>query len=481
MNQLHPGVYVVDSLPKDVPTRPVGAAIPGFVGIAEKGPINTATYITSWAHFVREFGSFLKDAYLAYAVRSYFANGGTVCWVTRVSAIDEQKKIVAKTATATATDGGEPGVVVLEFAAPTPGTWGNDLGYSITAQETTYTLTLYENGIKIADYLNCTPATAESKVVDALIKITVKDKVTMPAATEGIVKLTGGSNGDEGITDNDFIGDPAIHSGLYAFDAIKGAVNISIPGGTTVSIHNAITSYVGNDGFRFGILDAPMGKTPTEMAQYKATINSSKYAAIYYPWITALDPIGEGKTPTILLPPSGHIAGVYSKINATRGIAKAPAGVETALGNAIGLEWYITDAEQDILDPISVNCIRLLDNEGIVVWGNNCLDGTQINHQLLQIYIKTWFDANFKWVVFEPIDDRILGPSGLVTMTGNAFMSRLLAEGAFDEAAPMPFFVQCDRENNPKEQTDNNHLQIDVGYARKGLAKMVTISIGITR
>src|SRR6185369_15145411 len=90
---------------------------------------------------------------------------------------------------------------------------------------------------------------------------------------------------------------------------------------------------------------------------------------VYYPYVLAQDPLGVGSNPRILLPPSGFMAGVYARIDNSRGVFKAPAGLEAGTFGAVGTAANVSDTEQDQLNPVGVNVIRAIPGAGIVSWG----------------------------------------------------------------------------------------------------------------
>ena len=82
---LAPGVYVEEIEIGAKPIEGVSTSTLGFVGMAEKGDLNTATIITNWGQFVEKFGRYTSDRpHLAPAVYGFFANGGSRCYVVRV-------------------------------------------------------------------------------------------------------------------------------------------------------------------------------------------------------------------------------------------------------------------------------------------------------------------------------------------------------------------------------------------------------------
>lgn len=97
-NYLSPGVYQAPPTPKDDDIRLVRTDIAGFVGYAERGPVAPADSpslpdptvlairLTSWNDYRTKFGGMTEYGYMPYAVRAFFENGGTTCYVVRVAA-----------------------------------------------------------------------------------------------------------------------------------------------------------------------------------------------------------------------------------------------------------------------------------------------------------------------------------------------------------------------------------------------------------
>lgn len=119
-----PGVYyqTVDvSEPTELGIR---TDIAGFVGIAERGPIDTAVPVESWRQFEACFGGFTSVGYLAYSVRSFFENGGRRCWVVRVASKDEVAGVSTSFVRLLSNSGTTTSWIVN---ATSPGSWGNAL------------------------------------------------------------------------------------------------------------------------------------------------------------------------------------------------------------------------------------------------------------------------------------------------------------------------------------------------------------------
>lgn len=486
MPTLHPGLYIRDTTsPAERPVRLASTSVAAFVGVTQKGPVATATLITSWSQFVRTFGTYLTgEYYLAYAVRAFFANGGTRCYVTRVVHFSGDPSAKSSTpATHTFTDGaGEP-TNVLTVTASSDGDWGESISVGITNNTTTFDVEVKYGTVVMEKFFKQTMATIANNIngVSEYITVTVLDATKLPA-TAASTALTSGDNGLTGIADADYVGTSVTMHGLYSFDGLD--INmVAVPGVTTSTVHAGLITYASTRGDCIAILDSVKAATVSATIATKTALTASDYAAFYFPWVVIADPIGTGVNPQRTVPPSGFVAGIYARIDNARGVWKAPAGTETALVDVIRLERAVSDVDQDSLNPEGVNCLRTFPNVGTISWSDRTMSGLYINHIRLKLFIKKTFQSSFAWVVFEPIDSAILGPTGSVESSGNAFMRGLYQKGAFDDevAEPDAYHVLCRRDNNPTSQTNAGQLNIQVAYKNKGVAEFVTIDIGLKR
>ena len=160
-----------------------------------------------------------------------------------------------------------------------------------------------------------------------------------------------------------------------------------------------------NMGDRMAILDAPPNLLPQDILEWRMNTAGydSKFATLYYPWIEVMDPIS--KAP-MMVPPSGHVAGIWARTDSTRGVHKAPAN-EVVLG-ANGLGFQITGDEQGGLNKVGINCIRSFPGRGIRVWGARTLSSDPewryLNVRRLFNYISESIMEGTQWAVFEPND-----------------------------------------------------------------------------
>ena len=242
------------------------------------------------------------------------------------------------------------------------------------------------------------------------------------------------------------------------------------------AVQTAMMNHCELMGDRVAILDAPPGMNAQQIREWRQSKAryDSKYATLYWPWIRVFDP-SSGKN--ISIPPSGHIAGVWSRSDDERGVHKAPAN-EVVRG-AISLDINITKGEHDQLNPVGINCIRAFPGRGIRVWGARTVSSEPewryLNVRRLFNYIEESIFEGTQWVVFEPNDERLWGK---VNRTISAFLFNVWNSGAlFGETASQAFYVKCDEETNPPEVRDVGQLVIEIGIAPVKPAEFVIFRI----
>jgi len=196
---------------------------------------------------------------------------------------------------------------------------------------------------------------------------------------------------------------------------------------------------------------------------------------VYFPHLRVRDPVtGE----IVSVPPSGHMAGIWARTDATRGVHKAPAN--EAVRGALDLTYRLTDAEQGELNSAGVNCIRLFSDSGIRVWGARTLADSADEHRYLNVrrllnYLEESILKGTRWVVFEP-NDQSLWKS--IIKDVHAFLTRAWRSGALMGSTPEEaFFVKCDSETNPPEVVDAGQVVCLIGVAPVKPAEFVIFRI----
>lgn len=272
---------------------------------------------------------------------------------------------------------------------------------------------------------------------------------------------------------------------LQAFgllDRLRDVNIVAVPGIGTKPVVDFGGSYCRNRADCFYVADLPSTVVTREEAQSFVaglTVKGS-YGAAYFPWLTMVDPTGASPDP-VPVPPSGFVTGIYARIDARRGVWKAPAGTEANVGGAVGLATQLTDAEQDTLNPIGVNAIRFFPSSGIVVWGARTL-ATQSDPEYryipirrLAIFLEQSIYNGIQWAVFEPNDEDLWAS---LRLNIGAFMLTQFRAGAFQgDTASKAFFVKCDAQTNPQEQIDAGIVTVLVGFAPLRPAEFVVVRI----
>ena len=486
METLHPGIYLQE-IPGENPIEGVSTSTGAFVGVTERGPIGKSGFVTSWKDFQKQYGGYLEDSYLPYAVRGFFENGGTRAFISRVVHFENNSGTFVKTSSPASYDlEATGGTVIGTFDAFSDGTWGNDVEVEITAGKETgqVNVLVYEDSVLVEKFENIPYAELDDTINagSTLIKYTSLDETV--AVPVGKFRLAGGTDGLEDLTSNDYIGDEALLNGLHAFD--NDPINIvAIPGITDVATHIGIMTYVEKRKDCTAIIEAPFGLKPLDAVEYaNVTANiASARMAIFYSWIQVSDPIGVGKNPTKYIPPSGHIMGIYARTDNTRGVWKAPAGLEAVVRGAIGLEYNVNDAEQDMMNPEGVNAIRSFEGEGIIVWGSrtraSLAEWKYIAVRRSADYVGQSILAGTRWAVFEP-NDQVLW--GKITNVVSAFLRNYWRAGGLRGTTEKEaFFVECNSTTTTPDDIDVGRLYCNVGICPQKPAEFIIFRLSLMK
>jgi uncharacterized protein len=234
----------------------------------------------------------------------------------------------------------------------------------------------------------------------------------------------------------------------------------------------------------FLLVDVPEAVDDAEAMQDWMAANSlvrHPNAAVFFPRVLQPDPYAEYRGRSVGA--SGTVAGVFARIDAKRGVWKAPAGVEAKLSGVTGLDAQLTDARNGILNPLGINCLRDFPIHGRVVWGARTLLGANeaasqwkyIPVRRLALFLEESLFRGTKWVVFEPNDEPLWAK---IRKNVGAFMLDLFRQGAFQGDTPdKAFFVKCDYDNNPATDRNRGIVNIDVGFAPLKPAEFVYLRI----
>jgi phage tail sheath protein FI len=491
----YPGVYIVEK-PSGVRTiMGVATSVTAFIGGARKGPTARAVSINNVTDYERYFGQPHTDSYLGYAVSHFFGNGGSEARVVRVTHPD------AKPA-----EGAGGGLTVRASSA---GTWGNTVQVVITALQADAT----KFSLRVEDVSEQQANPTRPAVVletynglsmnadDPRYVRNVVDEASLflqwvsndQQASTTMFALSGGEDGPAPVLktdDPEFLNavNPDRPGGrppaLDALDRLDIFNLLCVAGMTDEGTLSRLQKFC-EDKRAFLIADcrqeADLQSFPNGPPDTLVSSASVKNAAFYFPWVKAADPLK--KNALRPFPPSGFIAGVYARTDATRGVWKAPAGTEAALNGSAGLTFVMTDLENGRLNPKAVNCLRQFPVYGRVVWGARTLDGADerasdhkyIPVRRLTLYIEESLYKGTKWAVFEPNDEPLWAQ---LRLNIGSFMHDLFRQGAFQGRSPREaYFVKCDKETTTQSDINRGIVNVLVGFAPLKPAEFVVITI----
>jgi phage tail sheath protein FI len=269
-------------------------------------------------------------------------------------------------------------------------------------------------------------------------------------------------------------------TGLDVLEQVDEVAIVAAPGFSDAASYDALLEHCERLEDRVAILDAPAQVTDIDSltkvatapggggananAGLRARQSENGYGAYYFPWLIVRDPLAPGAL--VNAPPSGHVAGIWARTDAARGVHKAPANA--AVRGALNLTYHVSRAEQAVLNPAGVNCIRFFGSEGILVWGARTLaaagsEWRYLNVRRLFNVIKESIALNTRWIVFEP-NDYTLWKS--IRRDIRAFLMVLWRDGALMGRTPdEAFFVKCDEETNTPDVVDAGRVVTLIGVA----------------
>lgn len=535
-----PGVYVEEIDRGSRPIDGVSTAIAGFVGFTEDvrggAELFKPMLVTNWTQYLNYFARHNSDgftdfnAYMPFAVYGYFMNGGGRCWVTSIGTqlpgapqpTQQQPAIVRVPRRGNRPSlnftlrpeqaAGGPIHIMISDGTPRALPEGTEGEPSANTGEY-FTLQLRRGDEVLEQYENLTmnpdpPSQVATYVVNALrssMYVAIADQAqpgqplarrpvngqydlspplvasTLDSFSRDVEGVRDDRTGVRGIFEIDEITMLACPDLMRVYEA--QAMNLEqVHGIMELMVSMCEGSASGdapNPPNRMVVFDPPPDRVkPQDVVEWLQSFNRrSMFAALYYPWIKVPNPRNGGRP--ILVPPCGHMMGVWGRTDETRGVYKAPAN-EVPKG-VIGLGYDTNFREQELLNPLGINCIRNFPNRGIRIWGARTLvepDKTEwryISVRRLVSYIEKSIELGTQWAVFEPNDEDLWAR---VRRTVNNFLERIWREGALFGATPdQAFFVKCDAENNPPETMILGRLYIDVGVCPVRPAEFVIFRI----
>lgn len=504
VNPTYPGVYV-EEMPS-VTRSIVGVATSktAFLGRALRGPVNEPIEIKSFGDFARRFGGIWKDAPLSYAVQQYFGNGGAEAIVVRLAngGAAARYKLAP-----------ESGNDDLLLDAADLGAWGNRLEIKVDHQtrdkddSSLFNLQVTERDqdgkgvVAVETHRNLSLDKASPRHLglvlseeSALLRLpdpypgtlpTVRPAQTTTLATRSV----DGNDGDP--LTNSHYDDPNLEGSKQGIWALENAPIFNLLCIPPYSRDTDVADTTWTAALTYCkkrramlLVDAPSDWSTKDKALKGAdalTLERHENAALFFPRIHAADPYYENRLESFA--PCGAVAGVFARTDATRGVWKAPAGIEAQLSGVAKLDVSLTDAENGDLNPLGINCLRTFPTIGRVVWGARTWAGADplasqwkyIPVRRLALYIEESLYRAIKWVVFEPNDAPLWAQ---IRLNIGAFMHGLFRQGAFQGSRPQDaYLVKCDSETTTQTDINNGVVNIIVGFAPLKPAEFVIIKL----
>jgi phage tail sheath protein FI len=507
-----PGVYVEEVVSTQKVLSAAPTAVAAFVGFTERYPTDDPTdpdglapkLVTSWGQFEALFGGFTPGAVLPLSVYGYFANGGSLAYIVRVpntapSGEPSRRELPAADRALglpIAVESIEPDadITIQVSTSDTdeegPSPFSIDVLSGSTVVESFPDLTLDKGKRNVATVINGTSTRIKVNVLlDEKTDLSSQIEVLKP----GLYSLEKATPTPVPVTGRKFAGSETTRQGINGLAVADDVTMVIVPDlitaatkpdgsvdlGLWKAVQTSLISHCEQNGNRMAVLDAPPGMTPQQIRDWRSDVAmyDSAFAALYYPWIKVENPIGVNGDAEVLIPPSGHIAGVWARTDETRGVWKAPAN-DTIRG-CLDVGYNVTQNEQSILNPIGINCIRPFGTRGIRIWGARTLasdsDWRYINVRRLFNMVEATIAEGTQWAVFEPNDVSLWEG---IKRTLNAFLRGLWSAGAlFGQSVDQAFYVKCDAETNPPESIDQGLLIVEVGIAPVKPAEFVVFRI----
>jgi Bacteriophage tail sheath protein len=527
----YPGVYV-EEIPSGVRTiTGVSTSDTAFIDFFGRGSMNTAVRVTSMEEFNRRFGGLHVNSEASYAISQFYLNGGSIAWVVRVASGDPvtaQYRFAA---------GGSPAGGELVVDAANPGLWAKDhVQVAVDQQVRAGGTGLFNLAVRELDegkrrvvatevHRNVSMNPTDSRYVKAvvaadstLVRIASVGTGGPPAPSTPNANVTGpdvladvtstafkslgdptfGDNAGKPVTDGTTPDRDALVKGLDALKVIAPNVfNIlCLPAASQLSedamdyvIDRASKLCLDARAFLIvdphkdtDMLDEPLPKKSlaTWLPAHGDALRN-RNAAMYFPRVDIPDPLNEGRPRTV--GPSGTVAGVYARIDANRGVWKAPAGADDGKLVGVTLPLQVTDLQNGQFNPLGINLLRTFPIYGNVIWGARTLDGADrqasewkyVPVRRTALFIEESLSQGLKWVVFEPNDEPLWSQ---IRLNVGAFMHDLFRLGAFQGATPREaYFVKCDSETTTQTDIDHGVVNILVGFAPLKPAEFVVIQI----
>jgi hypothetical protein len=221
------------------------------------------------------------------------------------------------------------------------------------------------------------------------------------------------------------------------------------------------------------IADPRLGTAPIEA--WRQAFDSSQ-AALYFPWLAVVDPLGTGVVREV--PPSGHVAGQFALADRLEGVHRAPANRVLAWAEAAS--QAVDAPTHGLLNGHGINVIRTEPGRGLRILGARTVasdpDARFVPVRRVLMLILRAVDRGLQWAAFEP-NDHATRASLVLALEG--FLRGLWQRGALvGPSAAAAFSVRCDEDNNPATERAQGRLLCEIAVAPAVPFEHVVLRVG---
>ena len=475
-----PGVYVSEGAFTTTSSAGTDTVAAGFIAPALRGP-TVATKISSWTAYKSLFGDIDSDYDLGYALYHFFANGGRNAYVSRVYAT-----ATAASVNMLGTINGGSSTSVFKVSAANPGAWGNDLTVTITAglvtgSTPTFNLIVKLSGTEVERWNEVSLDLNDNRYLGTVvntystyISVSEIDTYTSAFTVTAVANsaLTVGSDGSA-LVNGDY------ESAINKFDQVTEELVLNVVNKTTAATVNFALAYAEARGDCFVVIDPVSVTSGADAISAITGYTASSYGAVYYPKLKMIDPSKTGASAIRDTAPGGAILGLYSRVEAERTVAKAPAGFSYDVRNAFGLVTSFTEAEQGTMYDAHVNSMKAIPGAGVIINGARTLKKTTVlkyvpTRRSLN-YVKSQSKRLTDFAVFEPNNDRLWTN---IQVRLSKFLAEFWSAGGLKgKNTSEAFYVLCDSTNNTTNTIENGEVHIEVGVALQTPAEFIVIEV----
>lgn len=473
-----PGVEISTSVrtsPSSATVRPSSQLF--VVGLAERGPSDTATLVESLAEFEDVFGGYRSNSYLHPTVQSFFEEGGTRCFVARSvgSAATIGTKVLNSASAA----------ACITLVANGAGDWSADIEVAVSVASGTFKIDLFYDDVFV--YSTGTVTTSSqavgrintSPVASRYVSAAVNNENTTPVVLAKTA-FSAGSSDDSALDEDDFT------ASLESFNDALGVGSIACAENFTASMHSALVVHA-NEYNRIALLCATENATVAQVKAVAEAVRSdlnAEHAAVYFPWVTV-----PTSTQGInrVIPPLGYVAAKRALAHNTTGAHVPAAGLISASRFLVGTLSDVNKSVGDELDEAAVNAIRVIQNTVRIYGARSCSVDEQnfryITQQDVVNSIVSECYTSIEDLVFSPIDGRNSIFSSIEARLISILASMKLSGAlfpAFDVNGKQlddGYTVTCDRTLNPASQLNEGLVKAKIGVRVSSIGDRIEIDI----